>query len=228
MRPVKTQISLDIRPVWSESSLCAQWVAKGRSFLHADSEDSDQTGRMPRLIWVFAGRTTTLSVLSWGGSYYFQNTYNVSHVEDIITDIHMLWWMTKLMGLHWGLPEHLARYNGIYFLSWVHSYPDTELKFWGYVTYYFILHTLHQFTRSVRVADRLALPTSVHGAAGSNPAGSDILSEPKRRFIAQSLSCTEPFMFTLPSSRNNWNTVEVTKNPNSSIHPSIYYCFSVR
>ena len=27
------------------------------SFLHADSEDCDQTGRMPRLIWVFAGRT---------------------------------------------------------------------------------------------------------------------------------------------------------------------------
>ena len=25
-------------------------------FLHADSEDSDQTGPMPRLIWVFAGR----------------------------------------------------------------------------------------------------------------------------------------------------------------------------
>ena len=27
------------------------------SFLHADSEDSDQTGRIPRLIWVFAGCT---------------------------------------------------------------------------------------------------------------------------------------------------------------------------
>ena len=26
-------------------------------FLHADSEHSDQPGRMPRLIWVFAGRT---------------------------------------------------------------------------------------------------------------------------------------------------------------------------
>ena len=38
-------------------SFCAQWVAKDPSFLHADSEDSDQTGRMPRLIWVFAGRT---------------------------------------------------------------------------------------------------------------------------------------------------------------------------
>ena len=51
------QISLGIRPVWSESSLCAQRVAKDPSFLHADSEDSDQTGQMPRLIWVFAGRT---------------------------------------------------------------------------------------------------------------------------------------------------------------------------
>ena len=28
---------------------CAQWVAKGPSFHHADSEDSDKTGRMPRL-----------------------------------------------------------------------------------------------------------------------------------------------------------------------------------
>ena len=26
-------------------------------FLHADSEDSDWAGRMPRLIWVFAERT---------------------------------------------------------------------------------------------------------------------------------------------------------------------------
>ena len=39
VRPAKTQISLGIRPIWSESSLCAQWVAKDPSFLHADSED---------------------------------------------------------------------------------------------------------------------------------------------------------------------------------------------
>ena len=37
--PAKTGISLGIRPVWSESSLCAQWVAKNPSFLHADSGD---------------------------------------------------------------------------------------------------------------------------------------------------------------------------------------------
>ena len=51
-----------------QSLLCAQWVAKDPSFLHADSEDSDQTGWMPRLIWVFAGRTCHLLVLWCCGS----------------------------------------------------------------------------------------------------------------------------------------------------------------
>ena len=68
VRPRKTQISLSTHPVWSESSLCTQYVANDPSFLHANNEDSDQTGRMPRLIWVFAGRADTLLVLSWGGS----------------------------------------------------------------------------------------------------------------------------------------------------------------
>ena len=53
----------------SQSLRCAfQWVAKDPSFLHADSEDSDQTGRMPRWIWVFARRTAILLVLSCRGS----------------------------------------------------------------------------------------------------------------------------------------------------------------
>ena len=71
VRPAKTQIiSLGIRPVWSESSMRAQWVAKNPSFLHANSEDSDQPGWMPRLIWVYAGRTLTLLVLSCRGSCF--------------------------------------------------------------------------------------------------------------------------------------------------------------
>ena len=45
-----------------------QWVAKDKRFLHADSEDSDQTGRMPKLIWVFAEGTATSLVLSCRGS----------------------------------------------------------------------------------------------------------------------------------------------------------------
>ena len=68
VRPAKTQISLGIRPVWSVSLLCAEWVVTDPRFLHADSEDPDQTGRMPRLIWVFAGRTATLFALSCRGS----------------------------------------------------------------------------------------------------------------------------------------------------------------
>ena len=69
VRPAKTQISLGIRRVWSESSLSA-WSKRGSLATHcAHSEDSVQTGRMPRLIWVFAGRTATLLVLSWSSSF---------------------------------------------------------------------------------------------------------------------------------------------------------------
>ena len=68
VHPAKTQISLGIRPVWAESSLSA-WRKLGFLATHqAHSKDSDQTGRMPRLIWVFAGRTLVLLVLSCQGS----------------------------------------------------------------------------------------------------------------------------------------------------------------
>ena len=62
--PAKTQISLGIRPVWLEFSLCAQRVANVPRFHHADSEDYDQAWRTPRQIWVFFGAL----VLSCGGS----------------------------------------------------------------------------------------------------------------------------------------------------------------
>ena len=78
VRPAKTLISLGIRPVWSESLLCAKWVAKGARFFLAHSEDSDQTGRMPRLIWVFAGCTVTFyasSSASKGATSTIFNAY---------------------------------------------------------------------------------------------------------------------------------------------------------
>ena len=72
--PAKTQISLGICPVWSESSMSA-WRKLGSLATHwAHSEDSDQTGWMPRLIWVFAGCTVILLVLSWGGSNVEEKT----------------------------------------------------------------------------------------------------------------------------------------------------------
>ena len=61
LRPGQTQISLGIRPVWSESSITA-WKKLGSLAAYwAHSQDSDQPGhqtwRMPRLICVFAGHS---------------------------------------------------------------------------------------------------------------------------------------------------------------------------
>ena len=66
VRPAKTQSSLDIRPVWSESSLSVWRKLGSLATYWAHNEDSDQTGRKPRLIWVFAGRTVIVLGLSWG------------------------------------------------------------------------------------------------------------------------------------------------------------------
>ena len=49
VRPAKTQINLGIRPVWSESSLCAQWVAQGPRFLHATGKTLIRLGGCP--VW---------------------------------------------------------------------------------------------------------------------------------------------------------------------------------
>ena len=63
-----TKFETGIRPVWSEPSLSAWKKLESLATHWAHSEDSDPTGRMPRLIWVFAGCTVILMVLSWGGS----------------------------------------------------------------------------------------------------------------------------------------------------------------
>ena len=83
VQPAKAQISLGIRPVWSESSLSA-WRNLGSLATHwVHSEDSDQTGRIPRLIWVFAGHTLILLVLSCRGSFKFRNKYHVLHNSSL-------------------------------------------------------------------------------------------------------------------------------------------------
>ena len=71
VRPSKTQISLGIRPVWSESLLSAWRKLGSLATQWAHREGSDQTGWMPRLIWVFAGRTVILLLLSCHGSCSF-------------------------------------------------------------------------------------------------------------------------------------------------------------
>ena len=63
----------------------ATWRSIGSLAMHwAHSEDSDQTGRMPRLIWVFAWRTLILLVLSCRGSYvHIIFFFNFSYLATI-------------------------------------------------------------------------------------------------------------------------------------------------
>ena len=105
VRPAKTQISLGICPVWSESLLSA-WRKLGSLATHwAHSEDSDQTGRMPRLIWVFAGRTVILLVLSWGGwnhgSHYDYNTINYELTKSYPPSPSVWPWDPGTVCCHW-------------------------------------------------------------------------------------------------------------------------------
>ena len=83
VRPAKTQITLGIRPVWSKYSLSARRKLRVLASHWAYSEDSDQTGSMPRLIWVFTGRTVILFVLSWGGSYDVDTT-RTHHIKKSV------------------------------------------------------------------------------------------------------------------------------------------------
>ena len=90
VRPAKTHISLGIRPVWSECSLSA-WRNIGSLATHwTHTEDSDQTGQMPRLIWVFAGCTLTLLVLSCRGSYALYIS-NLSLLKGQLQRYFSLW-----------------------------------------------------------------------------------------------------------------------------------------
>ena len=49
----RTQISLGTCLVWSESTLCTQWVAKDLSSVHADSEDSADAQADLGLRWAY-------------------------------------------------------------------------------------------------------------------------------------------------------------------------------
>ena len=89
------------------------------------------------------------------------------------------------------------------------------------------------------MAEWLALQTSDHGVAGLNLAGGEILPEPKRHFIAQSLSCS-PFhrlemteiLFprkywlitqeAMAPSRHDWKIVDWDVKPQ---HNQLKYCW---
>ena len=108
--PVHAAMTL-IRLGGSESSLCAQWVAKDPRFLHADSEYSDQTWQMPRLIWVFAGRK----------GHFVGFCHEAAHFR-MITAIFSGVWIFRIstVGLFTSLPknEKTTDYMRNMYTSW--------------------------------------------------------------------------------------------------------------
>ena len=70
VRPAKIQISLGIRPVWSESSLSAWWKFGPLATYWAHSEDSDQTGRTCQFVSFVTSR------LKWDNEKIFSERHN--------------------------------------------------------------------------------------------------------------------------------------------------------
>ena len=86
VRLSKTRISLGNRPVWSESLLSTQRNLGSLASHWMHSEDSDQTGRMPRLIWVFAECTDHFVgfVMLWFSYVYRDNLDQPAHLRSLV------------------------------------------------------------------------------------------------------------------------------------------------
>ena len=70
-------------PIWA-----ATWQNQQNE--SAPSKDSDQPGQMSRLIWVFAGRTVTLLVLSCRGSFDVADGKEIWMYQFLITAVSYL------------------------------------------------------------------------------------------------------------------------------------------
>ena len=88
-------------------------------FLHVDSKDSDQTGRMPRLIWVIAGHTSILLVcheaaqILMGQLLYLADPYQLLHGDktNFTSDFHKNLRYFSIEHPKWLFQPHLSLYD---------------------------------------------------------------------------------------------------------------------
>ena len=120
VRPAKTKISLDIRPVWSVWSVFAvrfmgslgpKLSSSGQRRLWSDWADA-------RLIWVFAGHTATLLVLSWGGSIMCVSGFPTLYrfLPRPLTFYCELW--AKCCQIWWKMGENVLKMQFLYKIFW--------------------------------------------------------------------------------------------------------------
>ena len=87
VRPTKTQISLRIRAVWFKSSLSAWRNFTSSAIQKALSEESDQSARMRRLIWILAGRICS-TVLLLALRLVYSDSVDPDQTPCLFTDFH--------------------------------------------------------------------------------------------------------------------------------------------
>ena len=123
--PAKSQISLGFRPVWSQSSLCAQWVAKDPSFFMRTAKTLIRLGRCPSWSESSLGAHAILLVLLVTGRFAHFLVRPESFRPRVVSP--SITWVT----LHYV--SHLA------LLSWVVSpttwwvvSPTFWIFYWGY------------------------------------------------------------------------------------------------
>ena len=116
VRPAKTQISLGIRPVRSESSLSAWRNPRPLATHWVHSEYSDQSRWMPRLIRVFAGRRVALLVSSCHGSFC-----------DKIFPLRVTRLVQNWVHVNGYLPSYLEIINEYWFLNCLWSEDSISL-----------------------------------------------------------------------------------------------------
>ena len=132
LRPAKTRIRLgrseSLLSVWSESSLSTLrnslirvftvCIKKYSILLIVDSEDSDQTGWIPRLIWVFAGCTEHLVGFVMRRLIYRTNWYNLTK----------FWICIDIDKIYIGIAKHQFSliYNRVMALEWCQDFLSAQ------------------------------------------------------------------------------------------------------
>ena len=81
-------------------------------FLHADSQDSDRTWRMPRLVWVFAGRTHRFFVFYPALHFHGCSTVWIRKGISWTINVCLLVSMNKLVSCKTDLAEHFSHICG--------------------------------------------------------------------------------------------------------------------
>ena len=137
VRPAKTQISLGIRPVWSESSLCAQWVAKDPSFLMRTAKTLIRLGGCPgwsessmgalSLCWFFAHVVLQIQIgfltKQDARLYNYGNLFRVSECFCILSRVCMLTDSAPATWLSWKDSDNGNQTN--------HDIQKPKFHFWG-------------------------------------------------------------------------------------------------